>query len=156
MQTPAHKLHQFQSRKIEFNRCHQVGDWRVKVYTITKNSKFESNEILESAIDSLATWVKDAEARQLDTYKISTLIAHEGREGVWLLFSWWMDGEMIETRVRLGEYGSPPVISDSPLSHSVVCVWELEIFIHERQAWIEHVLMKAEQPDFEGYLADVL
>lgn len=40
----------------------------------------------------------------------------------------------------------PPVIG---------CVYELGVLVHERSAWIRHMLMN-EQPDMDAYLADVL
>lgn len=35
------------------------------------------------------------------------------------------------------------------------CVYELGVLVHERSAWIRHVLMN-ETPDMDAYLADVL
>jgi hypothetical protein len=35
-----------------------------------------------------------------------------------------------------------------------VCVWDLALQSFERAAWIKHVLLKADAPDFAGYLSD--
>lgn len=35
------------------------------------------------------------------------------------------------------------------------CVYELAVLVHERSAWIRHMLM-TEKPDMDAYLADVL
>ena len=38
----------------------------------------------------------------------------------------------------------------------ITCVWELEVLWFERNAWVKHVLMKNESPDFENYLLEQL
>jgi hypothetical protein len=35
-----------------------------------------------------------------------------------------------------------------------VCVWDLALQSFERAAWIKHVLLKADAPDFAGYLSE--
>jgi hypothetical protein len=37
---------------------------------------------------------------------------------------------------------------------SLGCVWELEVILHERTAWIDHVL-NSDADDFQAYLRDV-
>jgi len=39
---------------------------------------------------------------------------------------------------------------------SSVCVWDLRLQNFEREAWIKHILAKANAPDFDGYLNDRL
>jgi hypothetical protein len=41
-----------------------------------------------------------------------------------------------------------------PDSDPSVCVWDLALQSFERAAWIKHVLLKADAPDFAGYLSD--
>lgn len=36
------------------------------------------------------------------------------------------------------------------------CAWDLRVICFERQAWVEHVLMRAPDPDFSSYLAEQL
>lgn len=52
-------------------------------------------------------------------------------------------------RADLGTVGFDPVPPGGPTA----CVWELLAVDHERQAWVDHVLVKPEAPDIPGYLA---
>ena len=36
------------------------------------------------------------------------------------------------------------------------CVWELEIMMHEKRLWVDHVLKRPNSPDFEGYLNGIM
>ena len=50
----------------------------------------------------------------------------------------------------------PMTINVAENVHLMDCVWEMAILWHERNAWVKHVLMKNENPDFEGYLNEQL
>ncbi|MEE9432011.1 MAG: hypothetical protein V3V16_13265 [Melioribacteraceae bacterium] len=150
-----YNFEQYKSRKIEFQKLVTIVDWQIKIYSITNKKVFSSHQVIESVLKTIPKWFP--QKPMLQNYKIGFLIVHEGREGVWLLFNWWQDGEMIETKVYFSDYEEPTQIKVTPLkSHSIVCVWELEVIIYERKVWIEHVLLHANNPDFEKYLGDVL
>ena len=38
----------------------------------------------------------------------------------------------------------------------ITCVWESAVIWFERNAWIKHVLMKNENPNFKSYLQEYL
>ncbi len=143
----------YKPRKIEFEKLVHVGDWNVKVYSITNKEIFRSHDILKRAVSELHKWLSIPESSELSTYKMGFLIVHEAREGVWILLNWWTGGEMIETKVFFADYKNPKALVSSPYGvNSLLCVWELEIIVHERQAWIDHVLSNATDPDFKRYM----
>lgn len=147
----------YKPRKIEFREIVKVRDWQIKVYTITNRESFGSQQALSTVRNELPQLLAKAINSPLATYKVAFLIVHEGREGLWVLLNWWSDGEMVETQMNFIDKHQLQNITSSPYAtRSLVCVWELEVFIHERQAWINHVLMQAKEPDFAGYLQDVL
>jgi hypothetical protein len=147
----------YRSRKIEFRKLLTVNGWNVKVYSITLNSNFQSLKILEKIEHELPMFLTAAYESTLPTYKIAFLIAHEAREGVWILINWWTGGEMIETKVYFVNYNDPHLIKESPYSsNSLLCVWELEIFAHERKSWINSILKNSSTPDYKQYLNDVI
>ena len=147
----------YRPRKIEFHKLLTVNNWHVKIYSITLNSNFQSLKILKRIENELPMFLTAANESTLPTYKIAFLIAHEAREGVWILINWWTGGEMIETKVYFVNYNDPHLITKSPyFSNSLLCVWELEIFAHERQSWINSILKKATNPDFKYYLGDIM
>ena len=148
---------QYKARTISFWSNMNIHDWTVKVYTISNRKQFESVTILNHCAKHLPVWVTHMEHSTLPTYKHAFLIVHEAREGVWILLNWWTGGEMIETKVFFANYDTPDIITDSPYNtNSLLCVWELEVFAHERASWIRYVLSKAKSPDYEGYKNDTL
>ncbi|MCK8521783.1 hypothetical protein M0D21_09385 [Aquimarina sp. D1M17] len=147
----------YKPRSILFNELFMVENWAVKIYQITNKTKFTSSNIYKNVIHHLPAWLKQLENSRLPIYKHAFLIVHEAREGIWILLNWWTGGEMIETKVFFSNFENPAVITNSPYNtNSLLCVWELEVFAHERISWIENVLKKAETPDFIGYSNDVL
>ena len=150
-----HTFEQYQPRKLAFQQLVTTNNWQTKIYSITNRPEFQGHKILESAIKALPQWTAAADSNGLPVYQVAWLIAHEGREGVWLPFSWWTGGEMVETIMYFAEHESPTELKSSPYSqNSMLCVWELEVFIHERQAWIKHILEQAAAPNFDAYLND--
>jgi len=147
----------YKPRKIEFQKTIEIDNCKVKVYTITNRLEFESTQILENSLNKLPNWILDIENSSLPTYNIAFLIVHEAREGVLILLNWWTGENMIETKVYFANFENPQEINVYPYyPKALVCIWELEIFAHERKAWIEHVLLQATNPDFENYLNDYL
>lgn len=147
----------YKDRKIEFVETCQIDGWAIKVYTITMKERFESFDTLDAVMENLDSFLLDQPRKSnLPQHEHAFVVVHEAREGVWILFSWWTGGEMIETVVHFASYKTPAQIERSPHANSLICTWELEVFMHERAAWIEHVLQKAPAPDFISYQNDVL
>jgi len=147
----------YKSRDIAFDECLNINNWVVKVYTITNRQEFKSDYILGNVKKHLPVWIKRIENSKLPVYKQAFLVVHEAREGVWILLNWWTGGEMIETKVFFTSFDSAEIINDSPYNtNSLLCVWELEVFAHERASWIKHILSKADAPDYLGYKNDTL
>lgn len=151
-----YELDQYQPRKISYSGVEKSGDWHVKVYTISNKDTFTAHNTLKRTIELLPEWLKEKEHTPLPDYKVAFLIVHEAREGVWILLNCWVGGEMIETLTYFSSKDKPEQIAPSPHTNALVCVWELEVMIHERKAWIKDVLMQASNPQFELYLNNVL
>ncbi len=58
--------------------------------------------------------------------------------------------------VFLSRSNDPDTLTPAKSSDSSVCVWDLRLQFFEREAWIKHVLRKANAPDFQAYLEDRL
>ncbi len=151
------KFETYQPRTIRFESLVDIDGWQVKVYTITNLDTFSSESILHNGKGQLCNWLRQVENSELPTYKQAFLIVHEAREGVWILLNWWTGGEMIESKVFFSNFDTPKRIEDSPYNtSSLLCVWELEVFAHERASWIAHILNKPSSPDFLAYQNDIL
>ncbi len=150
-------LEKYERRKIAFRETRQISGWDVKLYTISKGNSFQSEQAYSSFLEALPELLQEAEHSELPTYRKAFAIVHQAREGVLILLNWWTGGEMVETKIYFSDYHSPAVISPSPFADkALVCIWELEVFAHERKAWINHVLSRPENPDFQSYLEDAM
>jgi hypothetical protein len=146
----------YKSRLIQHAQLVEIAGWYVKVYTVTNRPAFNSEQTLHAVTSALAQWIKIPEQTSLPVYQHAFLIVHEAREGVWILFNWWTGGEMINRRTWFADFDQPALLQHQPQNDGLVCVWELEVIAHERQAWINHILTHHQSPDFEGYRQDVL
>lgn len=146
----------YKTRPVRFMELYQHGDWMVKIYSISVKHEVVDHHWIEQAKHSLETWLKQADSYQLDTYKTATLILHEGKEGCFAILCWWIDENMLQLFVYLANDAQPDnfiLYSDKGI---ITCVWEMAVLWFERNAWVEHVLMKADKPDIESYLNTVL
>lgn len=63
---------------------------------------------------------------------------------------------MLGSLVFFADKNAPLQIAPSPYPVGLICIWELEVVIHERKAWIAHILQQPDSPDFGAYLNDTL
>ncbi len=144
----------YQTRPIRFLEIHQEGDWKIKLYSISIRSEFVSDENIYLVKRQIEKWLEKSNLYKRDTYKTATLIIHEGRGEGFAVINWWIDENMLQNFVYLldgnNEY---QLFSDNGIT---TCVWEMAVLWHERNAWVKHVLMNNENPDFEGYLNEQL
>jgi hypothetical protein len=145
----------YQDRTIAFYSLAIIDVWRIKIYTISHQSTFTADATLQAAIQQLPDWLQIAEESNLPIYELGFLIVHEGVDGVWILLHWWTGGEMLGSRVYFANADAPDHIEPNAYPFGLVCVWELEVIQHEREAWMEQVLRKANAPDMEGYLRNI-
>jgi len=146
----------YHDRTIRFEGNFKMAEWHTKIYSISIHEIFQNKKALETAANALPDMVKQAKASQLPTYGHSILIVHEAREGIWVLFSWWTGGEMLETVTFFIDFEEPTLLKPSPHPNFLICIWEMEVLIHERLAWIKHVLSHPDDPHFSDYLNDTL
>lgn len=142
----------YQTRPIRFIELHEHQDWMIKIYSISiKNERVPSTHI-ELAKQQLNEWLKLSKNYPLTTYRIATLIIHEGREGCFAILNWWIDDNMLQNHVFVATQDDPlyfKLFSDKGI---ITCVWELAVIWFERNAWVEHVLKQSDQPNFDAYL----
>ena len=145
----------YKDRAIRFLEIYSYNDWKIKLYSISIKNETVSDSHIRSVKENLDLWLKQSSAYSFENYKIGTLIIHEGREGCFVVFYWWLGENMIQNVVYFKEYDAVnfQCISKNGL---MMCVWEMEILQHDRSAWIKHILLKNENPDFNAYLNEQL
>lgn len=151
-----HNFRKYQARTIQNREIVMVENWKVKVCTITSGTNFRSDNILDKAKQNLSQWLNLSQSLQLPTYNMAFLIVHEGTDGVWSIINWWIGGEMLQNRTYFTSFDNQDQFELCPNEGGMVCVWELAVIAHERQAWISHILKKATSPDFVAYLNDTI
>ena len=149
-------MRQYKPRRIDFKSTESVNGWRVKLYTITHNASFQSDDILEKALKKLPEWLEESKSMGFPVHGMAFLIVHEASDGAWSLLSWWTGGEMLRTITWFTDFEKRDEFRLLPQSGSMACVWELAVTAHERKAWITHILKEAESPKFSDYLNDVI
>jgi hypothetical protein len=130
--------------------------WAIKTYSISVKNKVVKDELLGFAKGQLSEWLKKSNNYNLPTYKIATMIIHEGREGIFTLLNWWVGDNMIQNHVYFSTYEEPEKFESFSENGMMACIWELAVIWHDRNAWIKHVLSKIENPDYAAYLNDYL
>jgi hypothetical protein len=137
-------------RPVRFLEIHLHNDWQIKLYSISIKNEYVSKENVQKAKQHLDNWLSKSSIYNLETYKIATLILHEGKEGCFAIINWWIDENMLQNFVYLIEDGQDYKLFSA--NGITTCVWEMAILWHERNAWVKHVLMQNEKPDFKAYL----
>ncbi len=143
---------EYKTRSTRFMGTISTNGWTIKVYGISIKNAPIPNELIEHAKPNLTKWLEKSNDYPLPTYKIATLIIHEGREGVFTLLNWWIDENMLQNHVYFSTYDKPEHFEYFSDRGIMCCVWELAVMWFERNAWIKHVLSKNSKPDFTAYL----
>ncbi len=145
----------YRPRPIRFLEVFQHKDWAIKIYSISSKNEQVDELDVAFAKENLDIWLRQSKVYDLATYKIATLILHEFNGGCFAIINWWTDENMLQNFVYLktNEAAEFVLYSDKGIS---TCVWEMAVWWHERNAWVKHILMKHEKPDFEAYLMEQL
>jgi hypothetical protein len=142
----------YNTRPIRFLEIYQWNDWKIKMYSISVRHTLVDAQNIETAKQLLTVWLEDSKLYPLEIYKVATLILHEGKEGCFAIINWWIDENMLQQFVYLATNEHPTEFTLYSNNGIFTCVWEMTVLWFERNAWVEHVLKKADNPDFEGYL----
>lgn len=125
-------------------------NWRMKLYGIAWNQELPRPELLEAAKRIAAETLAKETA---NNYKVGFIGAHDGQNASFVFVDFWGNENELFHRVFLSRDNDPAALTAARNSDSSVCVWDLRLQSFEREAWIDHVLRKADAPDFEGYLS---
>ena len=152
-----HTLQPYSPRPVRYLGLLQCDGWRIKTYSISVKSERVGENVVTQVGALLPTWLAQHTAYPLDSYRIATLILHEGREGCFAILSWWVDSDMLQTQVHLATDAARAdfrLFSDRGI---FTCVWEMAVLWFERNAWVEHVLAHPEDPQgIDRHLAEHL
>jgi hypothetical protein len=133
------------------NEYWQLGQWRMKLYTITLPGMRIQHEWLHLA-KQLADQRLPGEAINATQYGLGFMIVHQAAQDVFITIDWWvLENELIHhaytcplSQPNDWQYVTP--------TGRMACVWELAVIGFERQAWIDCILANPAGPDPQAYL----
>ena len=155
----------YEPRPIRFLHLAAVDGWRLKVYGISARQERPDPAAVQAALRLAterlprpATTFGDEVGADLsgERYGVGVLIVHEGREGLFVLMSWWAGENMLHHHVYFAPDGPPFPFEYLSSTGVIACVWELAVLAFEREAWVETVLADPAGPDLGAYLARTL
>jgi hypothetical protein len=137
----------------------ELDGWTVKPYEVGVTSRPIGREIVAAAIGFLPRLLPVRLAHpslaheQAESPRSAFAVLHQGADALWLNLYSWVYQSILHCRAAWSPLAAVSFAElDEPL---IGCVWELPALVHERSAWVRHVLSPA-RPDLPGYLADVL
>lgn len=152
----------YQTRPIRFMQLLEINGWQIKVYGISAHRESPDSAIVEAAqelaqaqLPMPPVWSAapgSGSTVSEDRYGVAILIVHEGREGNFVLVSWWVGENMLQHHVYYAPPNPPFTFEYLSPTGLIACVWELAVLAFERQAWIDTVLANPSGPDIDAYL----
>ncbi|SCC77987.1 hypothetical protein [Saliniramus fredricksonii] len=131
----------YEARTVDFHGVMEVSDHRLKIYSL-RAPQFADDPLppaqniermLEAGILELAL--------EAD-HKVGFAILHWAGDGLYVLVNTWYDANMLRlSAFRVDDLSVPePQLESLAHLHVIACVWELEIYKFERDAWVREVL----------------
>lgn len=144
----------YKVRHIKFKEIISVAQWKVKAYTISKNINFQADVTYAHVLKKLPDWLNQFNSFDASHENIAFLIVHEGTEGVFSLINTWVGKNMLQTHIFISKFDTPTSFEKISGDGLFACIWELEVINHEKDSWVNHILKKQENPDYQSYLED--
>lgn len=142
----------YTERPIRFLELWSYAGWLLKVYSVSAKREVCSGDLVEVAKEVAAQHLP-LPAVSPERYGVGTLIIHEGNDANFALLDHWTGENMLHHQVFAAPLERPLELTDFSHTKLAMCVWELYILAFERQAWMDTVVRRPEQPDFDAYLA---
>lgn len=142
-------MESYEARAFRFVELCAFGDWRMKLYGIAWHRELPRAGLLEAAKRIASEELKNFAQNE---YHLGFIGAHDGRDAAFVFVDFWRNENKLFDRFFLSRGDDADRLAPAKDSDSSVCVWDLALQLFERAAWIKHVLMKPDAPDFDAYL----
>jgi catechol 2,3-dioxygenase-like lactoylglutathione lyase family enzyme len=142
----------YRARAIRFLDRWNIASWRLKVYGIAYRGESPRPELVAAA-RRLAEERLAHDADGTSHYGVGFVGVHEGRGGNFVFVDWWADENELHHHVYVAEGADSTAFRYRTPTGLAACAWDLRVIGFERDAWVEHVLRRVPEPDFEAYLA---
>lgn len=149
-------MEKYTPRKVRYKELVEVGDWKVKIYLVSKTGELNHEIFYKNVLARLQNWFLLENSFNASHNHVAFLILHPASEGIFSIINWWVGENMLNSHVFLTEYDSPTEFKKISGDGLGSCVWEMDVINHERLAWLEHVIKKMPFPKIEEYLKDII
>jgi hypothetical protein len=142
-------------RPITFRGVREPNGWRLKLYTISHDAALvEPAEFADGL--ALAEAALPSPARRADRPGLGVLVAHRGASASYVVLGWWDRENELPVRIFIRETGAGADAAGwrPARDGESFCVWDLQVLWHEREAYVETMLVP--EPDPAAYLARTL
>jgi hypothetical protein len=136
------RLHALPTREIE--------GWTVKPYVLSADGAPADDAIVRAAADLVDRVLASEAARDRHHGKAFSIL-HRAPGRDFLTVCWWVEGNELHLRLFLRRPGAD--FAPAPATHSLACVWELEVIAQEARAWHASVV-SADEPDPRRYVLE--
>ena len=143
----------YELRSFRFIELLTIDGWRMKLYGNAWRRELPRPKLLEAAKRLAAARLRHASP---NNYKVGFVAAHDGKNACVVFVDYWGNENELFHHVFLSRSSDPDALTPAKDSDSSVCVWDLRLQSFEREAWIKHVLCKANARDFQAYLNERL
>lgn len=107
--------------------------------------------LFDAALPLLQRRLIEAAART-NHYSVGFAAVHQGRSSNFAFINWWSDENELHHHLYTSRVESPNDFHDVTPTGLIACVWDLKLLSFEREAWVDCVLMRPTQPDFDAYM----
>jgi hypothetical protein len=139
---------------LRFLATSDVDGWKIKTYGIAPADTVPRSALVRAARVRAAAALP-ARPDQEGAFGVGFLIVRDGFDGCLALVDWWARGDELFQRVFVAPTDQPQAL-EPQTSAGIGSVFELEVLVHERAAWLRHVLANPAGRDINAYLGDTL
>jgi len=144
----------YRPRDIQSHGIAEMSGWRMKQYSITADTGPIDPSVMAAAERVAMKACLEVSSDRGGRNPVGFSILHSGAEAMWLLVDFWT-GDIISQLAFGAALDDPTAFEPVPRGRGTVCVWEMEVFSHERDSFVEH-MMSQTGPNTENYLHDVI
>jgi len=133
----------------------EVVAWRLKVYTITLPGASFDPAGYEEGLGFAASRVLPLPPEAPGRFGVGFCRFHQSPEMDYIVIAWWGRENELPIRVFLRERRADSAWRGAEGDESI-CVWDMQIFWHERNVWVETALSREGEPDLDAYMERTL
>jgi hypothetical protein len=147
----------YQPRQVTYHGVTTVGAHRFKTYAMRSERFAEAPMPSAEQIGRLFAQAIPSPSLEAD-HPVGFGILHWANDGLYVLGTTWFDANMMRLKVFKVDDLHSAVPQITPLDHLniITCVWEIVVYMYERDLWVKEVLSKSPTQLDETVLAGYL